>query len=285
MPYVKLDNEILTSTIWLEDSDTIRIWIYLMATADAIGVVRVTTPIIAMHNQLGIEKLEAILDKLASPDSRSRSPEYEGRRIKIYREPEFEILILNYEKYRTKAYTNAERQRVFRERHRDGRGLEERNVSLRKVTQAEAKAVSSTTKTKDTTLITANAVTEMYPKEFEAFWTAYPRKVGKGKAFQAWKNAKQRPSLSVLVRAIERATTTRDWQKDGGQFIPHPATWLNQRRWEDEIGVMLVTPTQRAEEFIRKLTREARENSDYVTHCFVEIEAGREPKPWNGWKK
>jgi hypothetical protein len=28
--------------------------------------------------------------------------------------------------------------------------------------------------------------------------------------------------------------TSAEWTKDGGQFIPHPATWLNQKRWEDE---------------------------------------------------
>ena len=28
---------------------------------------------------------------------------------------------------------------------------------------------------------------------------------------------------------------SHDWTKDGGQFIPHAATWLNGKRWEDEL--------------------------------------------------
>ena len=66
---------------------------------------------------------------------------------------------------------------------------------------------------------------------FASFWSAYPRKVGKGAAEKAWKRLK--PDLPTVLQAIDRARTTEQWRKDDGQFIPHPATWLNQRRWED----------------------------------------------------
>ena len=39
-----------------------------------------------------------------------------------------------------------------------------------------------------------------------------------------------------MLEAIEKHKASSQWQKDGGQFIPHPATWLNQERWEDEIN-------------------------------------------------
>jgi hypothetical protein len=42
-------------------------------------------------------------------------------------------------------------------------------------------------------------------------------------------------TLEVLLDAIEKHKQSAQWQKDGGQYIPHPATWLNQQRWEDEI--------------------------------------------------
>ena len=40
-------------------------------------------------------------------------------------------------------------------------------------------------------------------------------------------------SLDVLICAIEMQKKTAQWTKDNGQFIPHPATWLNSKRWED----------------------------------------------------
>lgn len=78
--------------------------------------------------------------------------------------------------------------------------------------------------------------------EFNAFWKAYPRKVGKGAAEKAWgKNG--RPELAVLLAAVAAQAQSEQWQKDGGKFIPHPATWLNQKRWEDEgMGEIPVGP-------------------------------------------
>ena len=38
-----------------------------------------------------------------------------------------------------------------------------------------------------------------------------------------------------MITAIERWEQTEQWKDNGGRFIPHPATWLNQRRWEDEV--------------------------------------------------
>jgi hypothetical protein len=70
------------------------------------------------------------------------------------------------------------------------------------------------------------------PPGFAEFWAAYPRKVGKGAAEKLWGRLK--PDLPTVLKAIERARATEQWRKDEGQYIPHPATWLGQRRWEDE---------------------------------------------------
>ena len=44
-------------------------------------------------------------------------------------------------------------------------------------------------------------------------------------------------SLTGMVKAIEVQKKSEQWQRDNGQYIPHPSTWLNQRRWEDEMEV------------------------------------------------
>jgi hypothetical protein len=70
---------------------------------------------------------------------------------------------------------------------------------------------------------------------FERFWSAYPRKVGRDAAVQSFN--KRKPDdllLDEMVRAIEKQKRSKQWQKDGGSYIPYPATWLNQGRWMDE---------------------------------------------------
>ena len=70
--------------------------------------------------------------------------------------------------------------------------------------------------------------------DFELFWSEYPRKVGKKAARKAWDLAKDLPPPEEVLAAVRRSRASADWIKDGGKFIPHPATWLNQGRWMDE---------------------------------------------------
>lgn len=73
-----------------------------------------------------------------------------------------------------------------------------------------------------------------YPEDFLRFWDAYPKKLGKGAAFKAWKKVKpNKITLDIMLQAISVQRRSEQWLKDRGQYIPHPATWLNQTRWED----------------------------------------------------
>jgi len=74
----------------------------------------------------------------------------------------------------------------------------------------------------------------VYSPEFMEFWAAYPRQAGKGDAWAAWqKIAEPVPDVPTLLAAVAAAAKTEQWKRDDKRFIPHPATWLNQRRWED----------------------------------------------------
>ena len=68
--------------------------------------------------------------------------------------------------------------------------------------------------------------------DFALFWSHYPRKAGKAAAKKAF--ARVSVPVEELVRAVEEQKKSAQW-KDG--FIPNPATWLNQGRWEDELSV------------------------------------------------
>ena len=70
-------------------------------------------------------------------------------------------------------------------------------------------------------------------RRFERFWKAYPKKVGKGDAEKKFAKYKPDDQLTeTMLKAIEAQKHSRQW-KEG--YIPNPSTWLNQRRWEDEL--------------------------------------------------
>ena len=71
---------------------------------------------------------------------------------------------------------------------------------------------------------------------FNKFWTAYPKHIAKQSAVKAFEKLKpDEKLLEAMLKAIELQKESKQWEKDGGAFIPYPATWLNQRRWEDEL--------------------------------------------------
>ncbi|UCV01745.1 hypothetical protein [Dechloromonas denitrificans] len=70
---------------------------------------------------------------------------------------------------------------------------------------------------------------------FTNFWQQYPKKVAKPQALKAWRKIKPTgQTLADLMAGLESQKAGEQWRKDGGLFIPHPASWLNGRRWEDE---------------------------------------------------
>jgi hypothetical protein len=76
---------------------------------------------------------------------------------------------------------------------------------------------------------------EVLAGRFDVFWEAYPKKKSKGQAEKAWKKIKpSKQLLADIIAKIEEAKTSVEWQREGGQYIPYPATWLNAKGWEDE---------------------------------------------------
>lgn len=73
-------------------------------------------------------------------------------------------------------------------------------------------------------------------EKFDQFWKAYPKKVGKDAAKKAFDKRKfDEKSFEHVIQAIELQKVSEQWTKDRGQYIPNPATWLNQGRFHDEL--------------------------------------------------
>jgi len=124
------------------------------------------------------------------------------------------ISICNWEKYQTSEQQNE--PQVSSER-----ATSEQQVS----TYNKDKKVKKDKKDKN----------KIYTDDFLAFYKAYPRKEGKSEAWKAWNKLNgNRPSMDEVLKAIEDQKNSKNWIKDGGQYIPQPAKWINQRRWEDQ---------------------------------------------------
>jgi uncharacterized protein YdaU (DUF1376 family) len=79
---------------------------------------------------------------------------------------------------------------------------------------------------------------------FQEFWKAYPKKIGKPKAESAFMRETKKAGVADLILADvkRRLASDEQWLRDGGQFIPHPTTYLNNHRWEDQVDTVEADP-------------------------------------------
>ena len=77
---------------------------------------------------------------------------------------------------------------------------------------------------------------KIYGQNFDQFWVIYPRKVKKKDAYKIWSKLKPDEKLvEEIMEGLKRHINSTEWQKNNGEFIPHPTTFLNQERWMDEV--------------------------------------------------
>ena len=223
--YTKLFNSILQSTIWRADDKTRIVWITLLAMADKNGVAETSIPSLADSARVSLEDCLASLEKLKSPEIYSRTKEHEGRRVE---ECDGGFLILNHAKYRAKMSADERREynRIKQAEWRETNVKPSSNNVNDSQSESKISALSAHTE--------AKADSEAVKKAFEEFWILYPRKVAKPKAFDAFVKAIKKARLETILVAVRAGLKSDSWRKEGGQFIPHPTTWLNQERWADE---------------------------------------------------
>ncbi len=122
---------------------------------------------------------------------------------------------------------------------------------------------------------------------FALFWKNYPKKKGKGGCETWWK--KNQPDdvlLGIMLAKIGQEQRSSQWQKLDGNYIPFPATWLKQRRWEDDNGYVEIQSCQRrvmpaGERFLREcgkpaVERVGRNQTPRCADCLKESKTRRE---------
>ena len=71
---------------------------------------------------------------------------------------------------------------------------------------------------------------------FDEFWSLYPRKIAKATARKAWAKLSAEQQL-MAAKAIDTHCQYWKAKETELEFIPYPATWLNNERWEDELVI------------------------------------------------
>lgn len=169
--------------------------------ADRFGDVDIHPEVISRRTLIPLDVITKGIEELSKPDPFSRDPSEEGRRIILLSATrDWGWHIVNYTKY--SQIRSAEERRESRAKHYQ---------------ETKPREVNQETQ-----------------QRFERFWSAYPRKVSKLLALKSWlKIAPDEALANTMVAALIEQKSSQQWLKDNGSFIPHPTTWLNQRRWEN----------------------------------------------------
>jgi len=232
--YTPLFQSIVTSSIWNEATTTRIVWITILALADSQGRVEGSVAGLAPVARVTIDECIAAIKVLGSPDEYSRTKDYDGRRI---HEIEGGWQIYNFKLFRDRAKSRAVYMRQYRQ--------EKKKVIEEEKTLNPNPNPNPNKVTKPNTTVTGVTVTQKREEtlkqcaidEFECrFWPNVPNKIGKGKAREAYLKARKKVSAETILSALPKYQIYEDGRKSQIDYRPlHPATWLNQERWDDEI--------------------------------------------------
>ena len=118
-----------------------------------------------------------------------------------------------------------------------------------------------------------------YTLGFEVFWESYPKKIGKKAAFKAWQSARIDSALvEKIMSAIDVAKDSEQWCRNNGQYIPNPATWINQGRWDDEITNVTSRSSNPFKDILKELENEQEGNRN-VDGDYQDSISGILPEP------
>lgn len=92
----------------------------------------------------------------------------------------------------------------------------------------------------------AESKPDLNTQRFESFWRMYPKKKDKQNAKKAWDKLKVDGELyNTIMRGLVLHCKTKEWLKEDGDYVPYPSTWLNGRRWEDEVKTVVTREPER----------------------------------------
>lgn len=109
-------------------------------------------------------------------------------------------------------------------------------------------------------------VNDIYICSFERFWNKYPRRIGKAKAQVVYKRkASSLLKEKKIMEGLEKYITKWKVEKTLNEYIPHPTTWLNEERWNDEVEIGREVENKNFRKFEDDMQKKKEEfNKNYV---------------------
>jgi hypothetical protein len=216
----------------------------MLILCDPTGVVDMTREFISRHTTIPIDIITIGIAALELPDPASRMPGEDGRRIvRLDDHRDWGWQIVNFVHYRD-LRTNEDRREYQRKLMQKRRGAAKQastggdllstGVSNVSNLLAPVSSVSPRKKEEGSKPMVDKSTVD---PNFVAFWTVYPKKVARAAASKAWASLRPDSALgSQIVEHVRHRANAPEWRKDAGKYVPNPATFLNGRRFEDEIG-------------------------------------------------
>lgn len=258
MAFGKIFESLFTGSLYGSGAATFAVWAYAIANSKPPGFVEINPRMLAGVLGCDVDEVQAAIDVLCDVDPDSRTPEEDGRRL--VREGSFLYRLPTWPKYN--AIRNEEKRREqnreAQARRRDRlRGDDNADVML---TDADCQHGQLTDADNQQCQPTEIEIVEpapqgqpidslrsshstgaaekpekgrdhVYSEGFEQWWQIYPKRSGKGAAFKSWKKVatsnKARQTIMAATAAFAEAVVDMS-------FVPLPATWLNQRRFDDD---------------------------------------------------
>jgi len=208
---------------------------------DADGIVDMTPLAISRRTGIPIEHIKAGVEVLERVDKYSRTPDQEGRRIELI-DPHrpWGWHIINHEIYKKRQDSETVRAQT-RDRVKKHRELK------RTVTDSNGQKRHI-----DTDIDTDLKIKTLgQKKNFDRFWSEYPRKVKKKEAEDIWKRKKLDGLADVLVLDVKNRLQKDNSWKNG--FIPHPTTYLRGERWTDDIEIKTYEPEMKSKSQVMRI--------------------------------
>jgi hypothetical protein len=114
------------------------------------------------------------------------------------------------------------------------------NVTDKNIIIPSSNKINDPIKASDNDDILINNILDKY---FEQLWNMYPRREGKKPAkLKFYKLNPDEGLFNKILRALELQIKIHKWDGDNKKYCPHPTTWLNQERWNDEIEINSIKP-------------------------------------------
>lgn len=236
MAYGKVFESLYTGSMVGAGLSMFALWPYCIANAKPPGTIELNPVILATVFGCTVAEVEEAIEKLCQPDPKSRSKEFEGRRL--VKEGEFLYMIPTWPKYNA-IRNEIERRAQNREAQKRWR---DRKQSKPRVSNGETSKPPSAHGDVDVDREADGTPPSVESTSFDRFYSAYDKKVDRAAAVKAW--ARLKPTPELVEQIVAAAAAYREATPDKA-FRKHPATWLNGKCWENEIVVPSTTAGRR----------------------------------------